>query len=186
MVCCARAGYPAPPLGSEVNVDSGLSGECLRTGQPAMCEDAATDPRVDNKLCLAIGIGSFVATPILSDSHAIGLLEVFSPQVCKFSTAEADILEHLAKLVFEVDPARKQRTMLEYRKRTRTIAKRPKRRNGADLIAESVELPRSAESAAPAMPEFPAIRKRRHRSNHSKSKFRCLRPYRPILCRLLP
>ena len=99
MVCCARAGDPAPPLGLEVSVESGLSGECLCTGLPALCEDTATDPRVDSELCRAIGIGSFIATPILSDCYAIGLLEVFSPQAGKFSKAEAEILEHLAKLV---------------------------------------------------------------------------------------
>ncbi|MGA9527949.1 MAG: GAF domain-containing protein [Terriglobales bacterium] len=99
MVCCARAGDPAPPLGLEVSVESGLSGECLCTGLPALCEDTATDPRVDSELCRAIGIGSFIATPILSDCYAIGLLEVFSPQAGKFSKAEAEILEHLAELV---------------------------------------------------------------------------------------
>ncbi|MFZ0479751.1 MAG: GAF domain-containing protein [Terriglobales bacterium] len=105
LVCRARAGDPAPLLGSVVNVESGLSGECLRSGQSALCEDTATDPRVDSELCRAIGIASFVATPILSDFQAIGLLEVFSPQPRKFSSAEAEILEHLADLASVANPA---------------------------------------------------------------------------------
>ena len=156
MVCCARAGYLAPPLGSEVNVDSGLSGECLRTGQPAMCEDAATDPRVDNELCLSIGIGSFVATPILSDFHAVGLLEVFSPQVCKFSTAEADILEHLAKLVFEANPARTATNDVATPEASVDYTDAIEMEEWGRPVVESVALPAPAQSAVTAMPELPA------------------------------
>lgn len=99
MKCRARAGDPAPPLGLEVDVREGLSGECARTGRTALCEDPENDPRVDAELCLAMGIGSFVVTPIVSDFRVVGLLEVFSPVVARFSPDETAVLELLAELV---------------------------------------------------------------------------------------
>jgi putative methionine-R-sulfoxide reductase with GAF domain len=99
MVCRGRAGDPAPPLRSEVDVKEGLSGECVRTGRPALCADTRADPRVDAELCRALGIGSFLATPIVSDLRVIGLLEVFSPHVQRFGNAEETVLARLAELV---------------------------------------------------------------------------------------
>lgn len=99
MVCRKRAGEPAPPLGSEVDVLQGLSGECVRTGQRVLCEDTEADVRVDAELCRALGLRSLLATPIVSDLNVIGLLEVFSPHAGRFSTTESETLERLAELV---------------------------------------------------------------------------------------
>ena len=99
MVCRRRAGDPAPPLGSEVDVREGLSGECVRSGQRVLCEDADADARVDAELCRALGVRSVLATPVVSDLRVIGLLEVFSPHAGNFSNAEAETLERLAELV---------------------------------------------------------------------------------------
>ena len=43
------------------------------------CEDTENDPRVDPEVCRALGIGSLMAAPIVSDFRVVGLLEVFSP-----------------------------------------------------------------------------------------------------------
>ncbi len=99
VVCRKRAGDPAPPLGSEVDVQEGLSGECARTGQRVLCADTDTDTRVDAELCRALGIRSLLATPVVSDLRVIGLLEVFSPQAGRFADAEGPTLERLAELV---------------------------------------------------------------------------------------
>ena len=99
MVCRARAGDPAPPLGSEVNVEEGLSGESVRSGKVVLCEDTENDARVDSELCRAIGIGSFLAAPIVSDFRVIGLLEVLSSHARTFSNAEGAILERLVELI---------------------------------------------------------------------------------------
>src|SRR5436309_1863700 len=42
VVCRATTGQ-APPLGAKLQRDSGISGECLRTGASLVCEDARTD-----------------------------------------------------------------------------------------------------------------------------------------------
>ncbi len=99
MVCRKRAGDPSPPLGSEVDMREGLSGECVRTGQRVLCEDTATDPRVNADLCRALGIRSLLAAPIVLGLRVIGLIEVFSPHAGNFSNTEAATLERLAELV---------------------------------------------------------------------------------------
>src|SRR5712664_3970221 len=45
MICRARAGEPAPPLGAPVDAKHGLSGECVRSGLLVSCEDTENDPR---------------------------------------------------------------------------------------------------------------------------------------------
>ena len=68
MICRARAGDPAPPLGARVDVQQGLSGECVRSARLISCHDTETDPRVDRELCRSMGIGSILAVPIVSDT----------------------------------------------------------------------------------------------------------------------
>lgn len=99
MLCRARFGEPAPPLGSLVEIKHGLSGECVRSGQLVSCEDMSNDPRVDPEVGLALGIGSLIAAPIVSDFRVVGLLEVFSPHPRAFADAHASILERLVELV---------------------------------------------------------------------------------------
>ena len=64
MVCVASAGLDAPPFGSRLQVGSGFSGECVRTGRSLRCDDSETDDRVDREGCKALGIRSMVAVPI--------------------------------------------------------------------------------------------------------------------------
>ena len=99
MVCQARDGDPAPVLGSHVDVSRGVSGECVRTVRPILCHDTASDRRVDPELCRALGLGSFLAVPIVADFHVAGLFEVFSPNARAFSSDEITILQRLAELV---------------------------------------------------------------------------------------
>lgn len=99
MLCRARYGEPAPPLGSPVEIKHGLSGECVRSGLPVCCDDMANDPRVDPEVGRALGIGSLIAVPIVSNFRVVGLLEVFSPYPHTFAKAHAAILERLVELI---------------------------------------------------------------------------------------
>src|SRR4029077_11503723 len=47
VICRARSRDSAPPLGAKVDVDAGISGECLRSGSSQRCNDTQNDPRVD-------------------------------------------------------------------------------------------------------------------------------------------
>lgn len=104
MVCRARAGDPAPLLGSRVDVSQGVSGECVRTVRPILCHDTEADRRVDPELCRDLGLGSFLAVPIVSDFHVSGLFEIFSPNARAFSSDEITTLQRLAELVPSAQP----------------------------------------------------------------------------------
>ena len=99
MICRARAGEPAPPLGAPVDAKHGLSGECVRSGLLVSCEDTENDPRVDPEICRALGIGSLMASPIVSDFRVVGLLEIFSPHSRAFTKAHETVLDRLVEMI---------------------------------------------------------------------------------------
>jgi len=99
IICRARAGEPAPPLGAPVDVKQGLSGECVRSGLLVSCEDAENDPRIDPEVCRTLGIGSLIAAPIVSDFRVVGLLEVFSPHPYSFTEVHETVLERLVEMI---------------------------------------------------------------------------------------
>jgi len=95
MICVASAGDDAPPVGSRLQVGSGFSGECVRTGRSLRCDDSETDDRVDRSGCRSLGIRSLVAVPIRQGSTVAGLLEVFSPQPYAFNADDIGSLQQL-------------------------------------------------------------------------------------------
>src|SRR5262249_645677 len=58
VVCRARNGETAPEIGARLSVDSGISGECLRTGKVLRCDDAQKDYRTDPQVCRRLGLRS--------------------------------------------------------------------------------------------------------------------------------
>jgi TonB family protein len=98
VICRARSGDTAPPLGAKLEVDSGVSGECLRTGRSQRCTDTLTDPRVDGAVCQEMGIRSLAAVPMRGGQGVIGILEVFSDRPNAFSDAHITLLKKLAKI----------------------------------------------------------------------------------------
>jgi putative methionine-R-sulfoxide reductase with GAF domain len=99
MICRARAGELAPPLGVPVDIKQGLSGECVRSGLPVSCDDTENDPRVDPEVCRALGIRSLMAVPVVSDFRVVGLLEIFSPRPRAFTPADETVLSRLVELI---------------------------------------------------------------------------------------
>jgi len=99
MICRARAGEPAPPLGTPVNVKEGLSGECVRSDLLVSCDDTENDPRVDPTVCRTLGIGSMMAAPIVSYLRVVGLLEVFSPHPHGFAKVHEAVLDRLVEII---------------------------------------------------------------------------------------
>jgi putative methionine-R-sulfoxide reductase with GAF domain len=100
MVCRATSGDDAPPVGAELQVGSGFSGECVRAGKSLRCDDAESDARVDHASCRALGIRSILAAPVrVGGSRVIGLIEAFSPQPNAFSESDAVVLQRLADAV---------------------------------------------------------------------------------------
>jgi GAF domain/Sel1 repeat/PilZ domain len=102
MICRASAGELAPPLGAHLDMKEGLSGVCFRSGILVSCEDAQNDWRVDPDVPRALGIGSMMAVPIVSDFRVVGLLEVFAPRPRSFTKAHGAILESLVEMIPQV------------------------------------------------------------------------------------
>jgi hypothetical protein len=98
MVCRARSGDAAPPLGSELTASAGISGECLSTGKIQHCADTENDALVDMDVCRSFGLRSIAALPIRGWRGVNGILEVFSTQPEAFGEQHLVILEELAAL----------------------------------------------------------------------------------------
>jgi GAF domain-containing protein len=96
MVCRASSG-DAPPVGAKLEVGSGFSGYCVRTGFLQRCDDAETDSRVDRESCRLLGIRSMIAVPIRMGETVVGLLEVFSSKALAFGDRDGTILQRLAE-----------------------------------------------------------------------------------------
>ena len=98
VICCARSGDLAPELGSLLNVDSGISGQCFRTAQPLRCDDARTDSRVEPEVCRILGIRSIAAVPIHGSMGTFGILEAFSSHAHAFTNEHIRCLKDLSEI----------------------------------------------------------------------------------------
>lgn len=97
-ICVGRSGDVAPEIGARLNLDSGISGACLRTGQILRCDDTQMDERVDAEVCLRLGIRSIVALPLRLHGNTIGILEAFSMYAYVFAEKDMQNLAGLAQL----------------------------------------------------------------------------------------
>ena len=98
VVCVGRSGEIAPDLGDRLSVDSGISGECLRTGRMMRCDDAARDFHVNAEICREMGIQSIAVIPLRERRGRVGVLEAFSSQSYAFTDEHMSLLGRLAGL----------------------------------------------------------------------------------------
>jgi protein TonB len=98
VVCVGRSGDSAPEVGTLLSVDSGISGECLRTGKLLRCDDTQKDLRVDPVVCLSLGLRSIAVAPLRGRHGIMGVLEVFSPRPFAFADEDIAALRELAEL----------------------------------------------------------------------------------------
>lgn len=98
MLCRARSGRTAPPLGARLDAQTGISVECLRTGKTQNCLDTETDDLVDAEVCRSLGLRSIAVLPIQGWRAVNGILEVFSTVPNAFSEHHLAMLGELAAL----------------------------------------------------------------------------------------
>jgi TonB family protein len=98
VVCVGRSGEIAPELGARLNVDSGISGECLRTGTILRCDDASRDFHVDPEVCRQLGLQSIAVVPLRGQHGRVGVLEAFSTESYAFTDDHMELLGRLAGL----------------------------------------------------------------------------------------
>jgi putative methionine-R-sulfoxide reductase with GAF domain len=147
MICRASAGSSAPEVGSLLQVNSGLSGESVRTRQTLRCDDAATDTRVNRESCEALGIASVVVMPLVQSDEVIGVFELFSDKAHVFQGRDITALERMGTMVF---------TVLEHAMAAHGVTIWPERTNGeaqsptGDAGTEAEDLEGSAATDATA------------------------------------
>jgi hypothetical protein len=99
VICRASVGASAPALGTRLDVNSGLSGECFREGKTLRCDDAELDPRVDLESCRRLGVRSILAAPVRYERDTVGLVMVFAPEPFNFDEGDVAVAESLAHTV---------------------------------------------------------------------------------------
>ncbi len=99
VVCKARSGELAPPLGVPIEVEKGFTGECIRSAHTLVCNDAANDPRVDAQVCSTFGIRSILAVPVRGRNGIVGILEAFAVRSEAFGPAQIDVFVELSEIV---------------------------------------------------------------------------------------
>ena len=106
IVCRATTGANAPDLGVRLDVDSGLSGACVKSKQWQRCDDSETDSRVDAEICRDLGVRSILVFPVVREEKLLGVFEIFSPRPNAFSDREIQTLQALSRsIVNNVDRA---------------------------------------------------------------------------------
>jgi hypothetical protein len=99
VICRARAGRTAPDLGVRLQTDSGISAECLRTGEIVLCNDAEDHPHVDLASCRWLGARSILAAPLRQFHRTLGIFEVLSAAPNAFNHQDAATLQLLSSMM---------------------------------------------------------------------------------------
>jgi TonB family protein len=147
MLCRASVGN-APDLGTSISPDSGLSGECLRTGVVVRCENIELDPRIDREVCRALNLRSAVVVPVIVDSYSVaGLLEAFSARPHAFSGRHVLLLRQLAELISQVASRPVEQARVEDAK---AEAAKPEGKSDKPAVTPAVPAPAHASEAAAA------------------------------------
>jgi TonB family protein len=101
MMCRASSGANVPELGAPLGNESGLTAECIKTGQAQRCDDAQADPRADGKASRSLGVRSVMIFPLLRKGEMAGVLEVVSPRAGAFGDQDDVTLEALAHRILK-------------------------------------------------------------------------------------
>jgi putative methionine-R-sulfoxide reductase with GAF domain len=96
IVCRARAGRTAPDLGVRLQTSSGISGECVRTGEVVLCNDSERNQQVDASTCRRLGVRSILAAPLRHFRKTLGVFEVLSSTPNAFTDRDVATMQLLS------------------------------------------------------------------------------------------
>jgi GAF domain-containing protein len=99
IVCRARTGRTAPDIGVRLQTDSGLSAECVRTGEVLLCHDAESNPRVDWASCRRLGVRSILVAPLRHFRRTLGVFEVLSSTPHAFDNNDVATMQFLSGMM---------------------------------------------------------------------------------------
>lgn len=99
IICRARTGRTAPDLGVRLQTDSGISADCVRTGEVVLCHDAERNPLVDLASCRRLGARSILAAPLRHFRRTLGVFEVLSGAPHAFDSRDVATMQLLSGLM---------------------------------------------------------------------------------------
>ena len=99
VVCRAASGSSAPDRGARLQIKSGLTAECLRSGELMHCHNVMLDARVDMESCKRLGIESIIITPIRNGQSLVGVLELFSSHAYSFQERDIETVRGVAEQI---------------------------------------------------------------------------------------
>jgi GAF domain-containing protein len=99
VICRARAGRTAPDVGIRLQTESGISAQCLRSGDVVLCNDAENDPQVDLGICRRLGVRSILAAPLRQFQRTVGIFEVLSASPNAFHEQHVTTMQLLASMM---------------------------------------------------------------------------------------
>jgi GAF domain-containing protein len=99
VICRARAGRTAPDLGVRLQTDSGISAECLRTGEVVLCNNAEENPFADRMSCHRLGVRSILAAPLRQFQRTVGIFEVLSAASNAFNHQDVATMQLLSSMM---------------------------------------------------------------------------------------
>ena len=99
IVCRARAGRTAPDLGVRLQTNSGISADCVRTGEVVLCHDAESNPLVDLASCRRLGVRSILAAPLRHFRRTLGVFEVLSEAPYAFDNRDVATMQLLSSMM---------------------------------------------------------------------------------------
>ncbi|HZW81306.1 MAG TPA: GAF domain-containing protein [Candidatus Deferrimicrobiaceae bacterium] len=97
----ACLGAAAPPLGTEVLLETALCATCVRNGEVLRLPNVNTASVIDSDLCRMRGIQSLIAVPIYHDGHTAGSLELYFDRLNGFAEQDIQTCQLMAGLVTE-------------------------------------------------------------------------------------
>ena len=99
IVCRARSGRTAPDVGMRLQTDSGISADCVRTGEVVLCHDAEMNPQVDLAACRRLGVRSILAAPLRHFRRTLGVFEVLSGVPHAFDNGDVATMQMLSSMM---------------------------------------------------------------------------------------
>jgi GAF domain-containing protein len=99
IVCRARTGRTAPDLGVRLQTDSGISADCVRTGEVVLCDDTERNSRVNLANCRSLGVRSILAAPLRHFRKTLGIFEVLSAAPNAFDHRDVATMQLLSSMM---------------------------------------------------------------------------------------
>ena len=99
IVCRARTGRTAPDLGVRLQTDTGISAQCVQTGQVVLCNDTEENSHVDLSTCRHLGVRSILAAPLRHFPRTLGVFEVLSSSPHAFDHHDVATMQFLSSMM---------------------------------------------------------------------------------------